>query len=92
MGDRATGMALAAGLLASLYKAEKTGKGDKVTISLYAMAVFVQATFLLKRSETLLPQRFAALFPQAANDQTMIPVSNAITIFFIIYFSFQNSS
>lgn len=34
MGDRPTGMSLAAGLLAALYRAEKTGKGDKVTTSL----------------------------------------------------------
>ena len=66
MGDRPTGMALAAGLLAALYKAKLTGKGDKVSISLLSMAIFMQATLLqasqygtvnypIRKEETLNP-------------------------------------
>lgn len=66
MGDRPTGMALAAGLLAALYKAQRTGKGDKVSISLLSMAIFMQATLLqasqygtvnypIRKDETLNP-------------------------------------
>lgn len=46
MGDRQTGMALAAGILAALFNAQRTGKGEKVMISLLNMAIFTQATFI----------------------------------------------
>lgn len=46
MGDRQTGMCLAAGILAALYQAQRTGKGDKVSVSLMATSIFMQATLL----------------------------------------------
>ena len=46
VGDRQAGMFLAAGLLAALYKAEKTGMGEKVSISLLGTAIFVQGTMV----------------------------------------------
>lgn len=46
MGDRQTGMCLAAGILAALYQAQKTGKGEKVSVSLMATSIFMQATLL----------------------------------------------
>ncbi|MBR2666678.1 MAG: CoA transferase [Oscillospiraceae bacterium] len=46
MGDRATGMSLAAGVLAALYRASKTGKGEKVSCSLLGTAIFMQGTMI----------------------------------------------
>ena len=46
MGDRTTGMCLAAGVLAALYRAAKTGKGEKVSVSLMGAAIFVQGTMM----------------------------------------------
>jgi cinnamoyl-CoA:phenyllactate CoA-transferase len=46
MGDRATGMCLAAGILAALYRAAKTGKGEKVSASLMGTAIFMQGTMI----------------------------------------------
>ena len=40
MGDHPTGMYLVSGMLAAYINALKTGKGDKVTVSLYHAAVF----------------------------------------------------
>ena len=46
MGDRQTGMCLAAGILACLFNAQRTGKGEKVFISLLGTAIYMQATLL----------------------------------------------
>lgn len=40
VGDHNVGMNLVAGILAALYHAEKTGKGEKVETSLYETAIF----------------------------------------------------
>lgn len=40
LGDHNVGMNLAAGMLASLYKARLTGEGEKVTTSLFESAIF----------------------------------------------------
>ncbi len=40
LGDHNVGMNLAAGILAALYQAKMTGKGEKVTTSLFESAVF----------------------------------------------------
>lgn len=42
-GDSQVAMNLAAGIIAALYRAEKTGKGDKVTASLLHAGIFVNA-------------------------------------------------
>ncbi|KGK81950.1 CaiB/BaiF CoA-transferase family protein [Clostridium sp. HMP27] len=39
-GDHYAGMSLAAGILAALHKKTQTGKGDRVTVSLYHTAIF----------------------------------------------------
>ena len=46
MGDHQAGMYLATGLLAAYIHAKKTGKGDKVTVSLYHAAVYGLATMI----------------------------------------------
>ena len=43
IGDHTTGLFMAAGLMVALYNAQKTGKGDKVSINLFHSAVWVQA-------------------------------------------------
>lgn len=40
LGDHNVGLNLAAGILAALFRAQKTGKGDKVHVSLYETAIF----------------------------------------------------
>lgn len=40
LGDHYAGMSLAAGITAALYKAKETGKGERVTVSLFHTAVF----------------------------------------------------
>lgn len=42
MGDHVSGMFLAAGILAALIRAQKTGRGDNVTTSLLHSAIFIQ--------------------------------------------------
>lgn len=87
MGDRPTGMSLAAGLLAALYRAEKTGTGDKVTISLLAMAIFMQGTLLqssqygkvnypIKKTETLNPLMSSYKTKDERFVQLVLPVYN----------------
>ncbi len=46
MGDRQVGMNLAAGVLAALYRASKTGKGEKISVSLLGTAVYAQGTMI----------------------------------------------
>ena len=44
MGDHPTGVALAQGVAAALYKKLKTGQGDKVSVSLYHTGIWTTAT------------------------------------------------
>ncbi|ALP94264.1 CaiB/BaiF CoA transferase family protein [Intestinimonas butyriciproducens] len=46
MGDRQSGMCLAAGVLAALYSARETGKGEKVSVSLMGTSIFMQGTMI----------------------------------------------
>ena len=46
IGDRAVGMSLAAGILAAVIRAIRTGKGEKVSCSIYGTAVFLQGTMV----------------------------------------------
>lgn len=46
-GDFQVAMALASGICASLYRREKTGEGDKVTIGLHHAAVYALSTGLI---------------------------------------------
>lgn len=45
-GDHQVGLYLASGLLAALYRARETGRGDQVTVSLYHTALWDIALFL----------------------------------------------
>lgn len=45
-GDHPVGLYLASGLLAALYRAEKTGRGDLVTVSLFHSAIWAVSTML----------------------------------------------
>ncbi len=45
-GDHQVGMYLASGILAALYRARETGKGDQVTVSLYHTAVWDISLYL----------------------------------------------
>ncbi len=40
LGDHYAGMSMAAGIVSALYKRKETGKGDRVTVSLFHTAVF----------------------------------------------------
>ncbi|MDR1572000.1 MAG: CoA transferase [Clostridiales Family XIII bacterium] len=46
MGDRQAGMFLAAGVCAALYRAARTGQGEKVSCSLLGAAIFTQGTMI----------------------------------------------
>jgi len=46
LGDRQVGMCLTNGVLAALYRAAKTGKGEKVSVSLLGTAIFMQGTMI----------------------------------------------
>lgn len=45
-GDHPVGIYLASGLLAALYRAEKTGHGDMITVSLFHSAIWAVSTML----------------------------------------------
>ncbi|MBR2553185.1 MAG: CoA transferase [Erysipelotrichaceae bacterium] len=46
-GDHQVAMSLASGVLAALYRAEKTGRGDKVVVSLYHSGVWDVSLYLI---------------------------------------------
>nr|WP_312576891.1 CoA transferase [Sedimentibacter sp.] len=46
-GDGATGSILLSGILAALYKREKTGTGEKISISLYGSALWYNSTGII---------------------------------------------
>lgn len=46
MGDRATAMCLCSGILAALFNAQRTGRGEKVSVSLLGAAIFMQGTMM----------------------------------------------
>ena len=48
VGDCISGGFLISGILASLYKRERTGRGDIVNISLYGVAIWVMSSMLLR--------------------------------------------
>ena len=64
-GDHQVAMNLASGILAALYRAEKTGRGDKVVVSLYHSGVWDVSLYLIASqygdSSTQYPIRKAEL-------------------------------
>ena len=68
VGDSSAGPMLAGGIAAALYRQQKTGKGDKVMISLYGMSVWSLATMNLGTQCT------DNLFPKSRKDTA--PLTN----------------
>lgn len=56
VGDMAAGMALAGAVCGALYAAEKTGRGRKVYVSLYAMALYLN-------NETIVESQYGSSWP-----------------------------
>ncbi len=70
-GDHPVGIYLASGLLAALYRAQKTGRGDKVTVSLFHSAIWSVST-MLQSAQYGQP---AATYPMARQD-----IANPLTV------------
>lgn len=47
IGDHTTGLALASGVLAGVINAQRTGKGEKIVVSLYGTAVWVNSLMVV---------------------------------------------
>ena len=58
MGDHVAGMSLAAGTVAALYEAQRTGEGKKVSVSLFHSAVFMQGLMIQAAQYTELGQKY----------------------------------
>ena len=58
MGDHQSGMMLAAGVMAALYKAQKTGIGERVSINLLHTSIFVQGIMIMAAQYTELGQKY----------------------------------
>lgn len=67
MGDHPTGIALAQGVAAALYRKLKTGKGDKVSVSLYHTGIWTTATM---QPAVQVGQRY----PQPYKEPVLLPV------------------
>lgn len=67
IGDHQAGMFLAAGVLAALYKAKQTGKGDKVTTNLLHASIFVQSTMVQGAQYEDLGQKYPVDAAEADN-------------------------
>lgn len=65
-GDHPVGIYLASGLMAALYRAQKTGRGDRVTVSLFHSAIWAVST-MLQSAQYGQP---AATYPMARRDIT----------------------
>lgn len=59
-GDGATGSMLLAGVLAALYRREKTGKGERVSTSLFGAALWYQSTAIVRGQPGWCDQIFPA--------------------------------
>ncbi len=67
MGDHPTGVALAQGVSAALYKKLRTGLGDKVSVSLYHTGIWTTATM---QPSVQVGNRY----PQPYNEPVLLPV------------------
>ena len=70
-GDHPVGMYLASGLLAALYRAEKTGRGDMITVSLFHSAIWAVSTML----QSAQYGQSAAIYPMSRKD-----IANPFTV------------
>jgi len=67
MGDHPSGIALAQGVAAALYRKLKTGTGDKVSVSLYHAGIWTTATM---QPAVQVGNRY----PQSYNEPVLLPV------------------
>ncbi|HEY3423230.1 MAG TPA: CaiB/BaiF CoA-transferase family protein [Negativicutes bacterium] len=66
-GDHPTAVALAQGVTAALVKQQRTGKGEKVSVSLYHMAIWTLGTLITST-------QFNAKYPTPYNEPPLSPV------------------
>lgn len=66
-GDHPTGVALAQGITSALVKQQRTGKGDKVSVSLYHTAIWTLATLITST-------QYKANYPVRYNEPPLSPV------------------
>ncbi|MBR0599358.1 CaiB/BaiF CoA transferase family protein [Sinanaerobacter chloroacetimidivorans] len=66
-GDHPTGVALAQGIAAALIKQQRTGKGDKVSVSLYHTAIWTLATLIAST-------QYNAKYPVQYSEPPLSPV------------------
>lgn len=67
-GDHPTSVALAQGVAAALVKQQRTGKGDKVSVSLYHTAIWTLATLITST-------QYKAKYPITYNEPSLSPVA-----------------
>lgn len=67
IGDHNVGMNLAAGILAALYQAKTTGKGEKVTTSLFQSAVFNMGMMIQAAQYTEIGKKYPISVRESAN-------------------------
>lgn len=66
-GDHPTGVAIAQGITSALVKQQRTGKGDKVSVSLYHTAIWTLATLITST-------QYKAKYPVQYNEPPLSPV------------------
>lgn len=67
LGDHNVGMNLAAGILAALYQAKTTGKGEKVTTSLFESAIFNMGMMVQAAQYTDIGKKYPISIREADN-------------------------
>ena len=67
IGDNVAGMFLAAGVLAALFRARETGRGEKVTTNLLHSSIFVQSTMVQAAQYPDIGQHYPVDVAQADN-------------------------
>ncbi len=68
MGDLVTSLMLCCGLLGALHRREVTGKGDRVTVSLYGTAIWTMSVLILAAQE-----KYGYKFPKGRFDPGSTP-------------------
>jgi crotonobetainyl-CoA:carnitine CoA-transferase CaiB-like acyl-CoA transferase len=62
VGDQTVGMSLFAGICAALLKRERTGKGEKITVSLYGSAIWFAGAIIVSVQD-----RYGNIYPRDKN-------------------------
>ncbi len=68
-GDHNTGIALAAGILAALFGAQRTGRGEKVTASLYHAAIWALGTLFVGT-------QYGDRYPKSRHNPAITPINH----------------